>query len=134
VREISSCWSVHHMMFVLSAKYHKNLCKMLFLPSTHHYSLYSISSAIVADTFISNYWTILLFSLLCYLPGLILIALVAKPYLFGDTFPMKPMYAAYLFFYPCGAGAIKTCVNIMGAQQFVSTICANYFVRLCSIT
>ena len=65
-----------------------------------HYSLYN--RAIIADTFIGNYWTILLFSLLCYLPGLILIALVAKPYLFGDTFPMKPMYAAYLFFYPCG--------------------------------
>jgi len=121
VREIHHVF--RHMMFVLIANISHKLCKMLFFSQLiHHFSLYSIYSAIIADTFIGNYWTILLFSLLCYLPGLIIIALVAKPYLFGDTFPMKPMYAAYLFFYPCGAGAIKTCVNVLGAQQFVSML------------
>ena len=51
-------------------------------------------SAILADTFIGNYWTILFGSLFVYLPGLLLIALVAKPYLLGDEFPMKALYAA----------------------------------------
>lgn len=79
---------------------------------------FPLVGAILSDTFLGNYCTISTCCILVYLPGLLLIALVAKPYLLGETFSMSALYSAYLFFLPCGAGAIKSCVNIMGAQQF----------------
>ena len=74
--------------------------------------------ALIADTFIGNYATILLFSVASYMPGLLLIALTAVPYLLGETFNMSALTAALLVLYPMGAGAIKACVNVMGAQQY----------------
>ncbi len=74
--------------------------------------------AIVADSLLGNFWTILLFSLAFYLPGLILIALSSYPGLVSATFPMTMVQVAMLALYPMGAGAIKACVNVMGAQQY----------------
>ena len=74
--------------------------------------------AILADTFFGNYATILLFSIAAYLPGLLLLALTAVPYLLGETFNMGALTASLLVLYPMGAGAIKACVNVMGAQQY----------------
>jgi POT family proton-dependent oligopeptide transporter len=74
--------------------------------------------AIVADSLLGNFWTILLFSLVFYLPGLLMIALSSVPGLVSATFPMTMVTWAMLGFYPMGAGAIKACVNVMGAQQY----------------
>jgi hypothetical protein len=74
--------------------------------------------AIVADSLLGNFWTILLFSLVFYLPGLLLIALSSYPFLVSATFPITMVTWAMLGLYPMGAGAIKACVNVMGAQQY----------------
>ncbi len=74
--------------------------------------------AIVADSLLGNFVTILLFSLAFYLPGLLLIALSAYPQLVSATFPTTMVSVAMLGLYPMGAGAIKACVNVMGAQQY----------------
>jgi len=84
-----------------------------YSPSAHFVASTKFHSAIILDTFIGNYWTIVIFLIFIYLPGLLLIALVAKPYLLGDTFPTKALYAAYFFFFPGGAGAIKACVSMI---------------------
>jgi POT family proton-dependent oligopeptide transporter len=55
--------------------------------------------AIILDSFIDNYLTLLTFSIGAYLPGLIImIALTAYPYLLGATFPTKLLKAAMLVF------------------------------------
>jgi POT family proton-dependent oligopeptide transporter len=74
--------------------------------------------AIVADSLLGNFVTILLFSIAFYLPGLLLIALSAYPQLVSATFPTTMVSVAMLGLYPMGAGAIKACVNVMGAQQY----------------
>ncbi len=74
--------------------------------------------ALIADTFIGNDATILVFSVASYMPGLLLIALTAVPYLLGETFNRSALTGALLVLYPTGAGAIKACVNVMGAQQY----------------
>ena len=74
--------------------------------------------AIIADSFIGNYLTILICSLCLYLPGLLLIALTAYPNLLGNTFPTGVLTTAMLGIIPLGSGAIKACVNVLGAQQF----------------
>ena len=74
--------------------------------------------AIVADSLLGNFLTILLFSLVFYLPGLLMIALSSVPGLVSATFPMAMVTWAMLCLYPMGAGAIKACVNVMGAQQY----------------
>jgi len=74
--------------------------------------------AIIADGFIGTYWTIAIFTGLVYIPGLLLIALTAYPFLLGDTFPTTLIRVALMVLYPLGAGCIKSCVNVLGAQQF----------------
>uniref|UniRef100_A0A7S2S5E9 Peptide transporter n=1 Tax=Mucochytrium quahogii TaxID=96639 RepID=A0A7S2S5E9_9STRA len=74
--------------------------------------------AIIADGFIGTYWTIALFTAFVYIPGLLLIALTAYPFLLGSTFPTTVIRVALMAFYPIGAGALKSCVNVLGAQQF----------------
>ena len=76
--------------------------------------------AIISDSFFDNYLTLLAFSIGAYLPGLIMIALTAYPYLLGATFPTKLLKAAMLVFIPLGSGAINV-VNVFGAQQFHPT-------------
>ena len=83
---------------------------------------YPFIGAIIADSFLGNYWTILISTVFFYLPGFLLIALVSKPYLLGQTFPIGVMYVAYLGLFAFGAGAIKPCINIMGAQQFHDSV------------
>jgi hypothetical protein len=75
--------------------------------------------AIIADSFIGNYLTILIFLLYLSLPSLLLIALTAYHYLLGNTFPTGNLTAALLGFIPLGMGAIlQVCVNVLGTQQF----------------
>ena len=77
--------------------------------------------AIIADSFIGNYRTLLVFSIGAYLPGLIIIALTAYPYLLSETFPTKVLKIALYVFIPLGSGAIGPCVSVFGAQQFHPT-------------
>jgi POT family proton-dependent oligopeptide transporter len=74
--------------------------------------------ALMADSLIGCYWTIVIFGVMAYLPGLLLIALSAKPYALGATFNTPALLAGLLVLYPLGAGALKSCVNVFGAQQF----------------
>ncbi len=83
---------------------------------------YPFIGAILADSFLGNYWTILISTVFFYLPGFLLIALVSKPYLLGQTFPIGVLCVAYLGLFAFGAGAIKPCINIMGAQQFHDSV------------
>lgn len=76
------------------------------------------AGAIVADTLLGQYWTILGFSGVFYLPGLLMIALSAYPELFSETFPKSMLMIGLLGFWAVGAGAIKGCVNVFGGQQF----------------
>mmetsp|Transcript_26761 Transcript_26761/g.43039 ORF Transcript_26761/g.43039 Transcript_26761/m.43039 type:complete len:560 (+) Transcript_26761:124-1803(+) len=88
--------------------------------------------AIVADGFIGTYWTIVLFTGLVYIPGLLLAALSAYPQGVSDTFPVLMVNIAFMAFYPLGAGAIKACVNVLGANQFHAVLqseqLSNYYV------
>ena len=56
---------------------------------------------------------------------------MAKPYLLGETFPVKLLYAAYLFFYPCGAGAIKSCVSIADPDSKSSSFTLKTIIVFC---
>ncbi|GBG25278.1 Protein NRT1/ PTR FAMILY 8.4 [Hondaea fermentalgiana] len=75
--------------------------------------------AIISDGFLGNYKTILLFSVAVYIPGLLIIALCTNESLFpSGVYPTSLLAAGLLGLYPIGAGGIKACVNVMGAQQF----------------
>jgi dipeptide/tripeptide permease len=58
------------------------------------------------------------FTLSAFLPGLLLYALTAYPFLLGATFPTGVLIAAMKGLYPLGSGALRACCNIFGAQQF----------------
>jgi len=113
-------------MAYLGGQYNSNWSMNMTTPQASAYVGSSVAitytmpfvGAIMADTFIGNFFTILLFSIGAYLPGLLLIALSAYPYLLGPTFPSTVLSVAMLGLYPLGAGAIKACVNILGAQQY----------------
>lgn len=75
--------------------------------------------AIISDGFLGNYYTILIFSALIYIPGLLIIALSTNESIFGgSSYPTSLLAAGLLGLYPIGAGGIKACVNVMGAQQY----------------
>ncbi|GBG25279.1 Protein NRT1/ PTR FAMILY 8.4 [Hondaea fermentalgiana] len=74
--------------------------------------------AIIADAFIGTYWTIILFTSFVYVPGLLLIALCAREQLWNGVYPQKLLAASLMGLYSAGAGGIKSCVNVLGAQQF----------------
>jgi len=72
----------------------------------------------LADGIMGDYWVIVVGVLALYIPGTILIALSTVPHLVGETFNVTALLVGLLFFYPVGAGAIKSVVNIFGAKQF----------------
>jgi len=76
-----------------------------------------IIGGLLADSFLGDYWTILLGTILLYIPGLLLIALVAYPGLLGSTYNYDALVAGTLVLWPLGAGALKSIVNVMGAKQ-----------------
>lgn len=73
-------------------------------------------SAILADTWLGSFLTILIFSGL-YMVGLALLSISAIPSISQDWM----VYTALLGFIAVGAGGIKSCVNVMGASQFHPT-------------
>lgn len=87
----------------------------------------------IADCILGDFWTVIVFVVLFYVPGLLLICLTAKPYLLGSTFSTGVLTAAFMGLYPLGAGGIKAVVNIFGAKQFhpvlQSDMIETYYVR-----
>jgi len=88
--------------------------------------------AIISDGLLGNYATILVFTICTYIPGLALIALSAASTLWSD-FPTTMLGVGVLGLYPVGAGGIKACVNVMGAQQYHPVLqkgqISRYFVQ-----
>jgi dipeptide/tripeptide permease len=72
-----------------------------------------IASAIIADSFLGAYKTILLFSGL-YMAGLVCLVFGAID---GLSQPWM-VHVGMMVFITTGAGGIKSCVNVLGAQQF----------------
>ncbi|KAF4660834.1 hypothetical protein FOL47_006928 [Perkinsus chesapeaki] len=69
-------------------------------------------TGILADTFLGVYLTILIFSLV-YMLGLVLITIASVPSLSEPWM----IHVSLMFLITVGAGGIKSCVNVMGAQQ-----------------
>lgn len=77
---------------------------------------FPLISAILADTFLGSFTTILVFSGL-YMAGLTLLCISAIPSISQNWM----VYVSLMFLIAFGAGGIKSCVNVMGASQFHPT-------------
>jgi len=114
------------------------------LPSITASSYVSISTAVayttpflgalLADNLLGEYMTILLGSLLCYIPGLLLIAFTTIPYfLASSSFNLRIIQLGLLVLWPIGTGTVKACVNVFGAKQFhpilQSSLIESYYVN-----
>lgn len=89
--------------------------------------------ALLADNLLGEYLTILLGSILCYIPGLTLIALTTIPQFLGSEFNQKAVRWGLLVLWPIGTGTVKACVNVFGAKQFhpilQSSLIESYYVN-----
>jgi len=87
----------------------------------------------LADNLLGEYLTILLGSLLCYIPGLLLIALTTIPQFLGQSFNHSAIRLGLLVLWPIGTGTVKACVNVFGAKQFhpilQSSLIESYYVN-----
>lgn len=73
--------------------------------------------AILADR-LGDYYSILVGSLVFYLPGLLLIACTTVPGLLGAEFNKPAVSFGLLLLWPFGTGIVKSLVNVFGAKQF----------------
>jgi len=89
--------------------------------------------ALLADNLLGEYLTMILATLLCYIPGLSLIALTTIPEFLGSEFSLTAMKWGLLVLWPIGTGAVKACVNVFGAKQFhpilQSSLIESYYVN-----
>ena len=89
--------------------------------------------AFLADSFLGEYWTIIVGSLCFYLPGLVLIAMCTVPHLLGETFNKTALRIGLLGLWPMGTGIVKAVVNVFGAKQFhpliQSALIESYYVN-----
>ncbi|KAL3803031.1 hypothetical protein ACHAWO_003830 [Cyclotella atomus] len=113
------------------------------LPSITASSYVSISTAVayttpfigalLADNILGEYTTVLLGSVLCYIPGLLLIALTTIPQFLGNHFNASAVRWGLLILWPIGTGMVKACVNVFGAKQFhpilQSSLIETYYVN-----
>lgn len=74
--------------------------------------------ALLADSLLGDYRTILVGCIVFYLPSLALITLTTIPSWLGDTFPTTYLAFAILLWWPTGTGIVKSCINVFGAKQF----------------
>jgi proton-dependent oligopeptide transporter, POT family len=74
--------------------------------------------AFLADSLLGDYYTILVGSLVFYLPGLFLIACTTVPRLLGAEFNKPAVTFGLLLLWPFGTGIVKSVVNVFGAKQF----------------
>ena len=113
------------------------------MPSIEASSYVSISTAVayttpflgalLADNILGEYMTIFLGSVLCYIPGLLLIALTTIPGCLGQEFNKGAVRLGLLLLWPIGTGTVKACVNVFGAKQFhpilQSSLIESYYVN-----
>lgn len=89
--------------------------------------------ALLADNILGEYMTIFLGSVLCYIPGLLLIALTTIPQFLGQEFNHGAIRLGLLVLWPIGTGTVKACVNVFGAKQFhpilQSSLIESYYVN-----
>jgi proton-dependent oligopeptide transporter, POT family len=89
--------------------------------------------AILADSVLGDYSSIVVGSIGLYMPALILIVLTTIPYLLGETFNTKLLSVALLGMWPLGTGIIKSVINVFGAKQFhpllQSSMIEQYYVN-----
>ena len=89
--------------------------------------------ALLADRILGEYVTILVGCLLCYIPGLLLIALTTIPLFLGNEFNRSAINWGLLVLWPMGTGMVKACVNVFGAKQFhpilQSSFIESYYVN-----
>ena len=93
-------------------------------------SLVSLSTAVaytvpfvgglLADAYLGDYKTILVGTVVFYLPGLFLIASSTYPnwWLGTTSFNVQAYKVALLFLWPVGTGIVKSVVNVFGARQY----------------
>jgi POT family proton-dependent oligopeptide transporter len=70
--------------------------------------------ALLADSLLGDYWSILVGALVFYIPGLFLIAFTTIPGLLGKEFNTTVLGVGLLFLWPTGTGVVKSIVNIFG--------------------
>ncbi|KAK1734388.1 proton-dependent oligopeptide transporter family protein [Skeletonema marinoi] len=114
------------------------------MPSIQASSYVSISTAVayttpfvgamLADNLLGEYITIIMGCCLCYIPGLILIALTTIPNFMGwMDFNVRAIQWGLLVLWPIGTGTVKACVNVFGAKQFhpilQSSLIERYYVN-----
>jgi MFS family permease len=76
-------------------------------------------TAFVAEALLGDYRTILIFTILFYIPGLFLIAVVSIPYsLNTQNFPKKALKVGTHILFPLGFGAAKTLYGVYAAKQY----------------
>lgn len=75
--------------------------------------IFALVSAILADTVLGTYLTIMIFSAV-YMVGLVMLCIAAISFI--DQLWM--VYVALWVFLAVGAGGIKSCVSVLGAQQY----------------
>jgi dipeptide/tripeptide permease len=89
--------------------------------------------ALLADNILGEYITIFIGSVLCYIPGLLLIALTTIPNFLGRDFNASAVQWGLLVLWPIGTGMVKACVNVFGAKQFhpilQSSLIETYYVN-----
>ena len=74
--------------------------------------------AFLSDKLFGDYWSILVGSIVFYLPGIFLIALTTVPGALGDEFNRSALLFGLLILWPMGTGTVKSIVNVFGAKQF----------------
>lgn len=74
--------------------------------------------ALVSDSLLGDYNTILFGTVCFYLPGLIVIVATTVPGLLGETFNTKALTLGLIALWPVGTGIVKSVVNVFGAKQF----------------
>ena len=75
--------------------------------------VFALCSAVIADTYLGAYLTILIFSVI-YMTGLVMICIAAVSFI--DQLWM--VYVSLWFLLAVGAGGIKSCVSVLGGQQY----------------
>lgn len=90
--------------------------------------------ALLADSCLGDYWTILFGATLFYIPGLLLILLTTIPHLWGtEQFNKSALGLGLLAMWPLGTGIVKSVVNVFGAKQFhpllQSALIETYYVN-----
>jgi len=89
--------------------------------------------AVLADSLLGDYKSILVGIMAFYLPGLFLIAFTTIPGLLGKEFNRQALAVGLLFLWPVGTGIVKSIVNVFGAKQYhpllQSSLIEAYYVK-----